>query len=395
MKNFEGISDSANKHKIAIICVGYNRLHSLECLFSSLEQAHYPSNDIPLVVSIDASGDEDVYAFVREYIWPYGDKYVNIQTERLGLKKHIYKCGDLSQYFKGIIILEDDSFVAPYFYEYAETALSKYSDDIKISGISLYISHNNEYVNVPFWPLNKGADVFLLQDVQTRGECFSWGMWSKFKEWLKDNENRDYAEVLMPEPIKSWTKAWSKYYYAYMVESETYFVYPYTSFVTNMGAVGEHANKIINVVQVALEYGKKKYVMPDSSFLVRYDAFYSNEDIYVMLGYEKLDLCIDYYGFNKNISNRRYLLSCKRLPYLVVKSFGLHMYPIEMNIRYNIPGECLYLYDTYTRSGKPVKKEYDALSYVYCKHNPPLMLSYVIRWYKARVINKIKCILRK
>ena len=30
MKNFEGISDSANKHKIAIICVGYNRLHSLD-----------------------------------------------------------------------------------------------------------------------------------------------------------------------------------------------------------------------------------------------------------------------------------------------------------------------------------------------------------------------------
>lgn len=114
-----------------------------------------------------------------------------------------------------------------------------------------------------------------------------------------------------------------------------------------------------------------------------------------MLGYEKSDLCIDYYGFNPNLSNKRYLLSCKRLPYSVVVSFGLHMYPIEMNIQFNILGEGLYLYDTLTKSNKPKKREYDVLSYVFCKHSPTLMLPYVIRWYRLRLIGKLKRMLKR
>lgn len=395
MNTFADITKTSNLDKLAIVCVGYNRLNSLKSLFSSLENAKYPSRDIPLVISIDASGDNDVYSFVREYYWPNGEKYVFIQEQRLGLKSHIYKCGDLSQYFKGIIILEDDSYVAPYFYYYADKALSIYSHDPLVCGISLYVSHNNEYVNIPFWPLQKGDDVFLLQDVQTRGECFSWSMWKKFRDWLVDNENRDYQEVIMPESIKTWTKAWSKFYYAYMIESETYFVYPYSSFVTNMGAVGEHADNIINVVQVALEYGHKEYVMPDARSLVKYDSFYSNTDLYEILNLSKQELCIDYYGFNNNISKKRYILSCNRMNYKVVRSFGLHMYPIEVNVLKNIPGEALYLYDTSVNAKMPPKQEYDALSYIYCKHNPKLMLPYVLRWYILRVKRKLKKTFRK
>lgn len=395
MKSIADIKSRPILDKLAIVCVGFNRLDSLKCLFASLERAKYPSEDIPLVISIDASGDDEVYSFVKEYVWPHGDTYINIQEQRLGLKKHIYKCADLSQFFKGIILLEDDSYVAPYFYYYADKALSTYSQDPLICGISLYVSHNNEYVNIPFWPYQKGDDVFLLQDVQTRGECFSWSMWKRFKDWLVANEHRDYKEVIMPEPIKSWTKAWSKFYYAYMVESGTYFVYPYTSFVTNMGAVGEHAENIINVVQVALEYGYKEYKMPLATSLVKYDSFYSNIDLYHRLNLDENELCIDYYGFNHNISNRRYVLSCNRLPYKVVRSFGLHMYPIEINVLNNIPGEALYLYDTHIKDKKPPQQEYDALSYIYCKHNPRLMLSYIMRWYIFRIKRKIRTVFRK
>ena len=395
MNNFEQIKKKSNRNKLAIVCVGYNRLNSLKCLFSSLEKASYPTNDIPLVISIDASNDNDVYSFVKEYKWKFGEKYVNIQDTRLGLKSHIYKCADLSQYFKGVIILEDDSFVAPYFYYYADKALDNYSSDPLVCGISLYVSHNNEYVNIPFWPHHKGEDVFLLQDVQTRGECFSWDMWKKFREWLKNNENRNYSEIQMPEAIKSWTKAWSKYYYAYMVESGKYFVYPYVSFVTNMGAVGQHADSIINVVQVVLEYGKKEYVMPESTDLVKYDSFYSNIELYETLGYDESDLCLDYYGFNNNITHKRYLLSTQRLPYKLIKSYGLHMYPIELNVFNNVQGSALYLYDTKESDGKPQKEDYDVLSYIYCKHNPRLMLPYVIRWYKLRIKRKLKKIFKK
>lgn len=392
MKSFDEIETIENKEKIAIVVVGFNRVNSLKTLFKSLVDAKYSHDDIPLVVSIDKSDDQEVYNYVNGFEWPYGEKYVNIQNIRLGLKCHIFQCGDLTKFFKAVIILEDDSFVAPYFYDFAERAVETYGNDDKICGISLYVSHNNEYVNVPFLPINNGFDVFLLQDVQTRGECFTPQMWNKFKKWLPINAERDFKEVQMPERIKTWSRAWSKYYYAYMIESNTTFLYPHRSFVTNMGAVGEHSSRVNNVAQVDLEWGKRNYVMPNVSQLVRYDAFYCNEDVYNMLNMSKDDLCLDYYGFNLNLAQKRYILTYKLLPFKVVRSFGLKLYPAEMNIKMDIIGDALKLYDTH----QPEKKErtipYQALQYIYCKHNIKLMVPYIIKWfvwatkYKLRLV---------
>ena len=388
----DNIDRSDNQSKLAIVVVGYNRIGSIKRVLHSLEVAHYPSNDIPLVLSIDCSGDEKLYQYVRDYDWTYGEKYVNIEKERLGLKKHIFKCGGLSKYFKGVIILEDDSYVAPYFYYFADLAVDKYGKDDLICGISLYVSHNNEYVNIPFLPYSNGADVFLHKEVQTRGECFTYHQWKKFEDWLPDNESRNYSEVYMPERIKHWTRAWSKYYYVYMVESGTYFVYPYTSFVTNMGAVGEHTGIVSNIAQVPLEWGKKSYVMPSSDSLVRYDSFLSNEAVYGHLGFSQSDLCLDFYGFNDNIVHRRYILSYRMLPYKVIKTYGLHVYPLEANVLMDIDGKGLYLYDT-AESAKPIGKfNYEYADYIYCKHNPKLMQQYLLRWWQLRIkrgLNKI------
>ena len=381
----QGIDKSENRDRLAIVVVGYNRLVSMRRVLSSLIQAHYPTAQIPLVLSIDCSGDEALYSYAREFYWPYGEKFVNIEKERLGLKKHIFQCCGMSKYFKGVIILEDDSYVAPYFYYYTLDAVRKYGEDSLVCGISLYLSHNNEYVNIPFFPYNNGSDTFLLQDVQTRGECFTYSQWKRFEEWLPENESRDYAEVYMPERIKSWKRAWSKYFYAYMVESGTYFVYPYSSFVTNMGAIGEHGANVTNIAQVAMEWGLKKYVMPEADSLTRYDAFYCNEAVYEHLGLSPKDLCIDYFGFNPNIQHRRYILTFQSLPYKVVKSFGLHLYPQEMNVLHNVEGDGLYLYDT-AEPAKPIGGfNYEYADYIYCKHNPEMMRQYLLRWWQLRI----------
>lgn len=375
--DYKELFSTAEQDKIAIVVVGYNRLESIKRVLASLTEAHYPSEDIPLVLSIDCSGDEKLYQYVRDFNWQHGRKFVNIQQERLGLKKHIFQCCGLSKYFRGVIILEDDSYVAPFFYFFASDAVDKYGDDELICGISLYFSQNNEYVNIPFLPYNNGSDVFLLQDVQTRGECFTYSQWRKFEEWLPKNENRDYSDVYMPESIKGWSRAWSKYFYAYMVESGTYFVYPYVSFVTNMGAVGEHSNSVLNIVQVPLEWGLKKYVMPDRGKLSRYDAFYCNEVLYEKLQLSPKDLCIDYYGFNPNIQHRRFVLSYKLLPYETVRSFGLHVYPLELNVLMDIQGEGLYLYDTAKQCKKKGRINYVYAAYIYCKYNTKLMKPYL------------------
>ena len=67
------IDDNINRSKTAVVVVGYNRLASLRRLLSSLENAVYPSSDIPLVMSIDASGDTLLYDFVRNYEWGHGN----------------------------------------------------------------------------------------------------------------------------------------------------------------------------------------------------------------------------------------------------------------------------------------------------------------------------------
>ena len=392
MKDFREIAFDTNKDKIAIVVVGYNRINSLITLFNSLLQAEYPSVDIPLVISIDNSGDEKLYEYVRNFDWPNGEKYVNIQESRLALKNHIFQCGDLTHYFKAVIILEDDSYVAPYFYDYVCQAVNCYGDDSLICGISLYVSHNNEYVNIPFLPINDGNDVFLLQDVQTRGECFTAQMWSKFRLWLLANEGRDFLNVSMPERIKSWSRAWSKYYYAYMIESKTTFLYPYRSFVTNMGAVGEHSSRVTNVAQVDLEWGKRTYNMPLLSLITRYDAFYCNEAIYGMLQMSEDELCLDYYGFNPNILGKRFVLTYRPLPYKIVRSFGLKLYPVEMNIKLDIKGDALKLYDTRQPVAKKGRVSFETIQYIYCKHNVKLMFNYLCGWFKNAIKYKLHLI---
>ena len=129
------ISAIQNNEKIAIVAVGYNRINAISRLLQSLQNAKYPSNDIPLVICIDCSGNQELYNYVRQFEWQHGEKHVIIQEQRLGLKEHILKCGDLTQYFKAIILLEDDIYVSPYFYNYVVQAVNKYGKEKEIAEI--------------------------------------------------------------------------------------------------------------------------------------------------------------------------------------------------------------------------------------------------------------------
>ena len=97
----------------AIVVVGYNRIVSIKRLLKSLQEAYYASIAVPLVVSIDKSDCTELYDFVENFEWTHGNKYVIIQEKKRGLKEHIYRCGDLSKFFKSVTILEDDLYVSP------------------------------------------------------------------------------------------------------------------------------------------------------------------------------------------------------------------------------------------------------------------------------------------
>ena len=347
------IDNPKNKDLYAIVSVGYNRLKSQGRMLESVKKADYTSySNVPLVISIDCSGDEELYAYAREFEWPYGDKYVIVREKRMGLKEHILACGDLTQYFKGIILLEDDLYVAKDFYNYTVQMDNAYGDCEKVASIALYSNEMNGFCWLPMARLRNEADVFADQSICSWGEFWNTRMWSEFREWLGKNDIL-WEELDMPHQIKDWTKAWSKFFYAYMIKNDKYSIYPYTALSTNFSDAGEHGGANNTIVQVSLQQGIKQYATLPFDKLVKYDVYSNNIGLAEALGYNLDEICLDLYGIRPNEFNKRFYLTVRRLPYKVVKSFGLYMRPQELNVFENIPGDGVFLYDTTEKAPKP------------------------------------------
>lgn len=381
----------SNKSKVAIVCVGYNRIKSMCRLLDSLLHAKYPSSDIPLVISVDCSGDTQLYDYVENFEWPYGDKYVNIQKERLGLKKHIFQCGDLTELFQAIILLEDDIFVSPYFYDYALQTIEKYGADDRIGQISLYRNETNGFIGLPFTNISTGSDVFLIQSVTSWGECWTNAMWKNFKRWMKDHGEDTIKNAEIPEAIKTWTNAWSKYYHTYLVDTNRYVVYPSVSLTTNFSDAGVHGGDNHTIVQSHLQQGKFVYRLYDFKFLEKYDSFYNNIALYDWLEIPKEQLCLDIYGINMNIKEKKYILTTKQLPFKLIKKFGIKLRPIELNVKYKIAGEGISLYEispnTQINGNEPFNK--NVLPYYLGGLPLRWIFKYTLVYFVKRVLYKI------
>ncbi len=387
----EGVDNPQNKDKIAIVVVGYNRLNSIKRLLESLLLAKYDSNDIPLVISIDNSGDEELYGYVRNFTWPFGGKYVNIQTTRLGLLKHIYQCGDLTQYFKAIILLEDDLFVSPVFYSYAKKTVERYGDSEDIAEISLYKNEINGFVGLPFETIQTGYDVFLAKDVSTWGQCWTKQMWDGFTRWRDAHTEEDVQRADIPIQIKKWTRAWSRYYNAYVTSSEKYVLYPNRSLTTNFSDAGEHGGTNNTIVQVNLLQEDFDYRFGELQSLPKYDCYGNNESLYEWVGVTKEEITLDLFGQQDSDIYKRYVLSTKLLPYKKVRTYALHMRPMELNVKYNIKGEGITLYDTSVKEKVSNGYNHFVVPYLLKGFNNRLLLKYVLRYYKNIILEKIGC----
>jgi hypothetical protein len=171
----------------AIVVVAYNRPKSLERILHSIQQAHFSNNSVPLIISIDKSGSDDVFEVARNFQWKHGVKKIIQHPQNLGLKEHILSCGDLTETYDEIILLEDDLFVSPYFYEYATKALGFYSNEEKIGGISLYSYDMAENGFYPFYPVNDNSDVYFVQIAASWGQAWNKKQWGDFRRWFEKN----------------------------------------------------------------------------------------------------------------------------------------------------------------------------------------------------------------
>lgn len=335
--------------KPAIVAVGYNRPASMKRLLDSVCNAFYPVDGIDLIISIDKSDICDEVKQVADSVeWKYGNKTVRTFGERQGLRKHVIQCGDLSEKYEAVIILEDDLIVSPSYYSYTYNAVNYYTDD-RIAGIALYSHGWNGYANTQFIPEKNEYDVFMGQFSITWGQCWTRKNWNSFKKWYSEHEDKlPNVNDKLPIGISNWSKqSWGKYFISYMVETDKYYVIPYTSMTTNFAEIGQHNDRADSSHQVQLMLGvKKDYSFCEFEQAVKYDVFFERKynDDYFIHGIEASKICMDLNGIKPNTGNCQFVLIDRSMPLELVTSFALRMHPVESNITMAIKGDDLYLY---------------------------------------------------
>lgn len=381
-------------NKPAIVAIAYNRVDSISRLLSSLSKAVYPEGEeITLVISIDKSDSDGVLKAAEAFAWEHGEKVIIAREERMGLKKHVLACGDLSRTYGSIIVLEDDLYVAPSFYEYAVKALDFTEGDAKIGGISLYNHLFNVHARRSFAAIDDGFDNWYFQFASSWGQAYTMNQWNGFMEWMDKHGEESIVRADVPKNVSGWSdKSWLKYYITYLIDTDKYFLYPRISYTTNFGDIGSHAVKADSDLQVPLA-GSRHNVKADFSKLEEskavYDAFFENK----CLSEDGEDILVDLYGIKpideiiSLSSSIRYVLTSQRLAYKAVKTYGMMMRPVDANVIYETDGDDYCLYDIREADTvKPARDGAETYLYEYRGISAKQMLGIL----KYRVNEKIK-----
>ena len=375
----------------AIIVVTYNRVTSLRRLLKSIEKAHYPHNDIPLIISIDggAKNQNEIVNVAESFNWNYGTKRVINHKKNLGLKNHILSCADLSEEYGSVIILEDDVFVCNQFYNNSKFAAEFYNGDDKIAGIGLYSYKWNIHANFPFNPIKENYDVYFMQYPASWGQCWTQKQWQNFRKWL-ENDQSNFENINIPENVKKWPESsWLKYFVKYLVQENKYFVYPYYGYTTNFSDKGTHNKKLYNTMyQVPLIEQNSLNLIKFTSDTVMYDAFFEIHPDYLKNKLDFLkqfDFEVDLYNTKaiKNI-NTKYFLSTKYSSNPITQ-YSYQLKPHEQNILYQLKEPPLIINLDLKTNFHPTTKPFEQQDYYYSINGVVSIFKYLIK----RIIRKI------
>lgn len=350
------------KQHPAIIVIGYDRPRSIERLLGYLRQARFPDQNVQLVISLDFSDSPDgleTKNISEQFEWPHGPKRLILHEKSLGLREHVFRCGDLTREYESIIVLEDDLSVSLEFYEYAVAALEFCVGDDSIGGVALYSRSTNQIAKLPFVPVHDGADNYYLQVAASWGQMWHVSQWNQFRKWYNELANRPenpHQHIPQSAPIpKGFVQypksSWLKYYIWYLAETDRFFLYPRTSFSTNHCDQGVHALVKSNRWQVplAVRVSDFRFSKVDNSLAV-YDSFF---EIYpdrlkqfnpLLAGY---DFDVDLFGTkHRELLKRPFVLTSRKVIGEAKLTFDLDRKPFEVNFRFaNEPkkGPCFSL----------------------------------------------------
>jgi hypothetical protein len=334
-------------YKPVIIVVAYNRPKALHRILTSLSQSKKIS-DTKLIISIDNNEPHNynIREMALSYTWPFGEKEVIYQEKRLGLRKHILKCGDLTSEYGSVIILEDDLFVSPYFYDYAVQALEFYDNEDKISGISLYSQPIEDITDRPFKPVYDDSDVFFIQFPSSWGQAWTEKQWRPFRAWLE--KNPDISDLPVHKDILNWPEtSWKKYFISYMVAMQKLFVFPRRSLTSNFNDRGTHKIMDINLngqAQLLVSDFTYRFKKPAESYC-HYDSHFELFPETVKLFSGKLrsyEFEMDLYGMKDLAKTKKTFVITSRPVKKCLWSYARDLKPHDMNILLELEGNDLF-----------------------------------------------------
>lgn len=374
-----------------IVVAAYNRPASIQRILRSVNQAVYP-HPVKLIISIDNNGqNQDVFEIANDFEWKHGQKQVIYHNERLGLRKHIISCGNLTEEYGAAIILEDDLFVSPSFYQYAIKALEYYRNDPLISGISLYDLPFVESNKLPFTPLEDNSDVYFIQMAASYGQMWTKNQWAGFRKWYDTSPNLHEVAGL-PQKIKNWPESsWKKYYIGYLISSDTYFVFPRTSYTTNFNDPGENLISRSLYVQVPMQiFSREPRLISFKDAVNVYDAYAELLPHCLNRLTDKLkdfDFEVDLYG-RKDSYSKPYVITGRPVRNAIFQ-YEKSMKPHEMNVIMDIRGEDISLakIDDVIMAPQTMKGFLSEFAYFYTSL---FSTDKLIEILKYRIKNKIK-----
>lgn len=377
-----------------IVVIAYNRANCLKRLLDSIKEANYSHGNIKLIISIDYwKSDNPCYKVADDFVWEHGEKEVIRHKENLGLRKHVLFCGDFSQVYDSVILLEDDISVSEEFYNYAERAVNFYYDKNEVVGIGLYSLPYNGYAQLPFIPYKNGFDTYYGRWVISWGECFCKHQWGEFRKWYGNGSKKlKYCDSI-PSQITDWSdSSWGKFLVYYMNEKGLFFANPYEAYSTNHSDEGDHVNRKNNTWQTSMQHGQRELRFADNDSAIKYNTYFERifEVNFDGTWVNSEEICIDLYGITKGYEKYKYCLSIRHLPYEIIHTYGLKMHPIELNIEKNIEGNEIFLYDMEKKVNRRKSESMKVSNLIYRYYYPMFQLRKGIKFILIEVMNKLK-----
>lgn len=251
--------DASTLH-IRIHVIANNRKKSLMRLLSSLEQAQYEGDVVPLHLFLEANQSPEIIQYASTYHWMHGPLQVHVRHTRGGLINAVVESWYPTSPTECVVFLEDDIEVSPLFFAWLKRVLRAFAkdgeEDSKWAGISLYTPRIMEYhphkKKHEYAKLEGKADLAGMLPFRHQQPC-SWGalyfphVWQEFRLYLLHRLRNGHSRGHFNIPgsrSNGWRSSWKKYMMELFWMQGYYLVYPnlpeQRSFSTNHMEAGEH-----------------------------------------------------------------------------------------------------------------------------------------------------------